>query len=212
MSQKLTATLDIVKLVDIYSEMTGKVNDLQELLTVAKVRMESHDYEDPKQILSYLQQEQIPLKIEALVGEIVDLLNQEKKESKKLPVVAEEETWNTERLRQESIIKTIISDLTKVVGPKINTLSPIQKNTLIPIGYSLYYEFSNGQLLEIWIKFLKPAVGGLFQKVPVSEDNYREAKLNPPTVEFVKSLDRVLYKDLNTKIRAYFINKKYKLI
>lgn len=226
-SKKREEVLEIVRLLEIYKEMKEKSTDLNYLLAIATTRLAGYQDENPTLVLSFLKTEQIPEKIEALIGEMVDLFHQERRESKKsLALVKEGGSWEDELKSWEEKIAKINRDISKLIpSVDFDKASPFN-GPLVPLGYNLWYDQSRGIYASLMIRilFLKPKVGTIWAKEDTSEKNFEKARLEPPTVKITGGRKRYYENAENTAMfikthnknvltfKAYFKKEGYKVL
>ncbi len=224
MSKKSEEVLEIVRLLEIYKEMKEKANDLNSLLAVATTRLAGYQDENSALVLSYLKTEHIPEKIEALMGEMVDLFHQERRESKKsLALVKESGSWDDELKSWGEKIAKVKSDISKLI-PSVDFDREIPiKGLLVPLGYNLWSRQPMGIYANLMIRilFLKPKVGTIWAKEDTSEKNFEKARLEPPTVEItgdrkIDTANKVMFIETHNKnvltLKAYFKKEGYKVL
>lgn len=147
----------------------------------------------------------------------MDLFHQEKKEStKSLALVNESGSFQDELESWKEKVTKIKNDMLKLERgycefKRMNEINDL----LVPVGYGLLFYVGSNVFLSIKITFLKSKVGKIFTK-PVSEKNYKEARLAVPlvTIRFRDNVDNRLKKDkqITSVLKAYFQKERYKVI
>ncbi len=202
----------------IYSDMKDKVVDLNVVLAEAITELRLGEKDDPSHVLAGLHKRHIPEKVEALVGEIVDLLHEEQSKNKSIAEI-EEMPWVEYKKWMEDTGHTIVKELGAILRVKFDKEYLDSSDSLIPWGYGAKVEKGDNQkdvfeygMMEI--KFLESKFGKLFRKTTTNEHNFNQAKLDKPYIVIDLGFfetKKAQAKKIKGLIKDYCAQRGYKL-
>ncbi len=218
MNPQIVAQEKVGGLFIIYSDMKDKVQDLNVLLAEAVTELRLGERDDPTHVLAGLQKKHIPERVEALVGEIVDLLHEEQSKARSISEI-QEMPWVEYQKWMENKGKEIVKELGLMMGVRFEKEYLDSSHALIPWGYRA--RFDNKYQLEsifrwvdLEIRFLNHKFGKAFRKVKINEHNFHQAKLENPYLQIVYSYSpetKLQAKAIVSKIKNYCVQNGYGL-
>ncbi len=201
----------------IYSDMKDKVQDLNVLLAEAVTELRLGEKDDPTHVLAGLHKKHTPERVEALVGEIVDLLHQEQSKAKSISEI-QEMPWAEYKKWMEDKGKEIVKELGLMMRVRFQKDYLDSSNSLIPFGYNA--DFGNGdnkkdvfEYGSIKIRFLELKFGKLFSKTVTNEHNFNQAKLEKPQIVIILGYFQTKMaqaKQIEASIKDYCTRRGYK--
>lgn len=207
--QQIDSKTELVKLLLIYQQMDKKVLDLHVLLTELTTRLENHEDEDAVNLLKEIKEKHLPEKIEALMGEIIEIYHYEQKESKKALIphsVSLEEYQAWMKREVEEINKEIIS-LRPIADSHWQVhITPLIAQNPIIVGYAIKYSNIYFGNFTIEIHYLKPTMG-TFRKKVLTVDNFDQFKMKRPLGKVFLYDDQE--KNIGNQLRFLFRKKNY---
>ncbi len=203
MTKRIDPKTELTILHNIYTLMRVKVEGLNHILVELIARLEHSEDEEPPTVLKEIKAMHSSEKIEALMGELVDLYHYEQLEAKNALTLSKDMAWK----EYQAWMKEEVERVSEKILPQVSFLkeydvghwdsywgkweinkTPPFRNTkvefyphklgaTIPVAYR--WEFSP---VYLEIQYLKEKTGS-FRKRPVSTENFNQAKFKKPIVQ-----------------------------
>ncbi len=235
MTKEIDPRRELALLHTIYSQMKLRVDSLRDILLELTLRLEHSEDEEPAAVLREIKAQHSPERIEALMGEMIDLYHHEQEESKKALATTNSMTW----AEYQAWMKTEVEKVNEMIAPTLEFLKeyvyrywvatyngstkkesipfnnaevkmkPFMDHTAIPVGY--FWEYGP---VGIKIYYLDKEVGKILRKKPLSKENFNDAKLKKPLVRIQIDTEWIHRKDLAqiiTRLTAAFKIMDYKI-